>query len=95
LQTIPQREATLHSDPNQDHKLISPRIQHGPDHPVVLAFGGSAGTVQPLIDIVRVLPDDLSAAVPVTTDWPGTNCPNLDSVDFTPELGNRPTSRRL
>jgi hypothetical protein len=29
---------------------------HAPDHTAVLAFGGSAGSVQPLIEIVRDLP---------------------------------------
>ena len=32
----------------------------------MLAFGGSAGSVQPLIEIVRDLPKDLPAAVLVT-----------------------------
>ena len=35
------------------------------DH-VVLAFGGSAGSVQPLIEIIGDLPDDLPAPVLVT-----------------------------
>ena len=39
---------------------------HAPDHTAVLAFGGSAGSVQPLIEIVRDLPKDLPAAVLVT-----------------------------
>jgi len=33
---------------------------------VVLAFGGSAGSVQPLIEIIGDLPDDLPAPVLVT-----------------------------
>jgi two-component system, chemotaxis family, protein-glutamate methylesterase/glutaminase len=36
------------------------------DSPAVLAFGGSAGSVQPLIAIVRDLPVDLPTAVLVT-----------------------------
>lgn len=37
-----------------------------PEHPVVLAFGGSAGSVGPLMEIVRDLPEDLAASVLVT-----------------------------
>ena len=36
------------------------------DHPFVLAVGGSAGSVRPLVEIVRDLPWDLPAAVLVT-----------------------------
>jgi two-component system, chemotaxis family, protein-glutamate methylesterase/glutaminase len=36
------------------------------DHPLVLAVGGSAGSVPPLVEIVRDLPWDLPAAVLVT-----------------------------
>jgi two-component system, chemotaxis family, protein-glutamate methylesterase/glutaminase len=36
------------------------------DHPSMLAVGGSAGSVQPLVEIVRGLPGDLAAAVLVT-----------------------------
>jgi two-component system, chemotaxis family, protein-glutamate methylesterase/glutaminase len=36
------------------------------DHQAVLAVGGSAGSVPPLIEIVRDLPEDLAAAVLVT-----------------------------
>jgi two-component system, chemotaxis family, protein-glutamate methylesterase/glutaminase len=45
--------------------MMTPRMDVR-DHPVVLAFGGSAGSVQPLIDIVRDLPTDLAAPVLVT-----------------------------
>jgi two-component system, chemotaxis family, protein-glutamate methylesterase/glutaminase len=37
-----------------------------PNHPAVVAFGGSAGSVGPLIEIVRDLPEELAAAVLVT-----------------------------
>lgn len=37
-----------------------------PDQAVVLAIGGSAGGIQPLIEIVGDLPDDLPAPVLVT-----------------------------
>jgi len=45
--------------------MISPT---GPErnNAVVLAVGGSAGSVEPLIEIIRDLPDDLPAAVLVT-----------------------------
>jgi two-component system, chemotaxis family, protein-glutamate methylesterase/glutaminase len=46
--------------------MIIPRIEAEQGRPVVLAFGGSAGSVQPLIEIVRGLPADLPAAVLVT-----------------------------
>jgi two-component system, chemotaxis family, protein-glutamate methylesterase/glutaminase len=36
------------------------------DHPAVLAVGGSAGSVKPLVEIVRGLPRDLAAAVLIT-----------------------------
>jgi hypothetical protein len=35
------------------------RVEREIDHRVVLAVGGSAGNVQPLIEIVRELPSDL------------------------------------
>ena len=41
-------------------------VESETDHPSVLAVGGSAGSVQPLIEIVRGLPGDLPAAVLVT-----------------------------
>jgi two-component system chemotaxis response regulator CheB len=41
-------------------------VESESDHRSVLAVGGSAGSVQPLIEIVRGLPGDLSAAVLVT-----------------------------
>ena len=47
--------------------MISTPTKHGPNHPVVLAFGGSAGCIQPLIKVVHGLPEDLPAAVLVTT----------------------------
>jgi two-component system, chemotaxis family, protein-glutamate methylesterase/glutaminase len=47
------------------HAMMSPRMDVR-DHPVVLAFGGSAGSVQPLIDIVRDLPPDLPGPVLAT-----------------------------
>jgi two-component system chemotaxis response regulator CheB len=41
-------------------------VESETDHRSVLAVGGSAGSVQPLIEIVRGLPGDLPAAVLVT-----------------------------
>ena len=41
-------------------------VESETDHPSVLAVGGSAGSVQPLIEIVRGLPGDLAAVVLVT-----------------------------
>lgn len=46
--------------------MISPRTEPGSNDPVVLAIGGSAGSVQPLIEVVRDLPEDLPAPVMVT-----------------------------
>jgi two-component system, chemotaxis family, protein-glutamate methylesterase/glutaminase len=46
--------------------MTAPGMESEPDHPVVLAFGGSAGSVGPLIEIVRDLPEDLPASVLVT-----------------------------
>ena len=43
-----------------------PRAEREIDHRVVVAVGGSAGSVQPLVEIVRELPSDLPAAVLVT-----------------------------
>jgi two-component system chemotaxis response regulator CheB len=45
--------------------MMSPRLDVR-DHPVVLAFGGSAGSVRPLLDIVRDLPPDLPGPVLAT-----------------------------
>ena len=42
------------------------RVAREPDHPVVLALRGSAGSVQALIWIVRDLPEGLAASVLVT-----------------------------
>jgi two-component system, chemotaxis family, protein-glutamate methylesterase/glutaminase len=41
-------------------------VESETDHPSVVAVGGSAGSVQPLVEIVRGLPGDLAAAVLVT-----------------------------
>jgi two-component system, chemotaxis family, protein-glutamate methylesterase/glutaminase len=46
--------------------MNTPGSEQGPNHPVVLACGGSAGSVGPLIDIVRDLPEDLLVSVLVT-----------------------------
>ena len=46
-------------------QMTSYEADPDPDH-VVLAFGGSAGSVQPLIEIVGDLPADLPAPVLVT-----------------------------
>jgi two-component system chemotaxis response regulator CheB len=46
--------------------VTGPQPERDPDHPVVLAFGGSAGSVGPLIEIARDLPEDLAASVLVT-----------------------------
>jgi two-component system, chemotaxis family, protein-glutamate methylesterase/glutaminase len=46
--------------------MISLRTEQEPNNPVVLALGGSAGSVQPLMDVVRDLPEDLPASVLVT-----------------------------
>ena len=42
------------------------RTEPAADHPLVLAVGGSAGSVRPLVEIVGDLPRDLPAAVLVT-----------------------------
>jgi two-component system, chemotaxis family, protein-glutamate methylesterase/glutaminase len=42
------------------------RVEPTSDHRAVLAVGGSAGSVQPLVEIARDLPGDLPAAVLVT-----------------------------
>jgi CheB methylesterase len=42
------------------------RVQREIDSRVVLAIGGSAGSVQPLVEIVRDLPGDLAATVLIT-----------------------------
>jgi two-component system, chemotaxis family, protein-glutamate methylesterase/glutaminase len=46
--------------------MTVPRVEREIDHRVVVAVGGSAGSVQPLVEIVRELPSDLPAAVLVT-----------------------------
>jgi two-component system, chemotaxis family, protein-glutamate methylesterase/glutaminase len=46
--------------------MTIPRAETETDHRVVLAVGGSAGSVQPLVEIVRELPGDLAAVVLVT-----------------------------
>ena len=46
--------------------MTVPRVERETDDRVVLAVGGSAGSVQPLVEIVRELPSDLPAAVLVT-----------------------------
>jgi two-component system chemotaxis response regulator CheB len=46
--------------------MIAPGAEQEPIHPVVLAFGGSAGSVRPLMEVVRDLPEDLPASVLVT-----------------------------
>jgi two-component system chemotaxis response regulator CheB len=46
--------------------MIAPGVDQEPNHPVVLAFGGSAGSVRPLIEVVGDLPEDLPASVLVT-----------------------------
>jgi two-component system, chemotaxis family, protein-glutamate methylesterase/glutaminase len=46
--------------------MTVPLVGREIDHPVVLAVGGSAGSVQPLVEIVRELPSDLPTAVLVT-----------------------------
>src|SRR5215208_7583113 len=46
--------------------MTAPRVEPETDHRVVLAVGGSAGSVQPLVEIIRDLPDDLAVSVLVT-----------------------------
>jgi two-component system, chemotaxis family, protein-glutamate methylesterase/glutaminase len=46
--------------------MTVPPVEPEIDHRVVLALGGSAGSVQPLVEIVRDLPGDLAAVVLVT-----------------------------
>jgi CheB methylesterase len=56
--------------PPSESKFVQPmagdRTESVTAHLVVLAVGGSAGSVQPLVEIVRGLPWDLPAAVLVT-----------------------------
>ena len=47
-------------------RLMTSGVEPETGHRVVLAVGGSAGSVQPLVQIVRDLPGDLAAAVLVT-----------------------------
>jgi two-component system chemotaxis response regulator CheB len=47
--------------------MITRGTEQEPHPSVVLAFGGSAGSVGPLIEVVRDLPEDLPAPVLVTT----------------------------
>ena len=51
---------------NSVQLMSIPRVEPETDHRVVLAVGGSAGSVRPLVEIVRDLPGDLAAAVLVT-----------------------------
>jgi two-component system, chemotaxis family, protein-glutamate methylesterase/glutaminase len=46
--------------------MMTPGTEQESNNPVVLAFGGSAGGVQPLIEVVRNLGEDLPASVLVT-----------------------------
>ena len=46
--------------------MSHPGTEQQPNAAVVLAVGGSAGSVLPLIEIVRDLPDDLAVSVLVT-----------------------------
>jgi two-component system, chemotaxis family, protein-glutamate methylesterase/glutaminase len=46
--------------------MTIPPVESETDHPSVLAMGGSAGSVQPLVEIVRGLPGDLAAVVLIT-----------------------------
>jgi two-component system, chemotaxis family, protein-glutamate methylesterase/glutaminase len=46
--------------------MMTPGTEQQPNDPVVLAVGGSAGSVQPLIEVVRDLPEDLPVSVLVT-----------------------------
>ena len=59
-----------HADRTPEFRLVLlmtvDRTEPVPDNPPVLAVGGSAGSVRPLVEIVRDLPWDLPAAVLVT-----------------------------
>ena len=46
--------------------MITPGVEQELIHPVVVAFGGSAGSVRPLMEVVRDIPEDLPASVLVT-----------------------------
>jgi two-component system, chemotaxis family, protein-glutamate methylesterase/glutaminase len=52
--------------PRSRQPMITPGTEQEPNDPVVLAVGGSAGSVQPLIEVVRDLSEDLPVSVLVT-----------------------------
>ena len=62
----PERQYAHQRESRSRQPMIAPEAEQEPTHPVVLTFGGSAGSVRPLLEVIRDLPEDLPASVLVT-----------------------------